>query len=54
MTRDVLRVSVKMPARIENVDKALKRLGGVKKIASIVRKVHKKITKAVAMTREIQ
>ena len=54
MPRDVLRVSVKMPARVKNIEKALKRLGGVKKIVCIVRKVHKKITKAMAIAKEIQ
>ena len=46
---DVLRVSVKIPARVENVDRAIKKLGGVAHLAKTIRKVHNKITKAQAM-----
>ena len=49
MTKDVLRVSIKIPAKVENVDKAIKKLGGVRNLAQTVRKVHTKITKAKTM-----
>ena len=55
MTKDsTLRVAIKVPGKVQDVGKALKRLGGIPKIVSTVRQVHKKITKAVSMVRELE
>ena len=44
--KKVLRVAIKVPARVKNLDKALERLGGVSHLAHSIRKVHDKLTKA--------
>ena len=44
-----MRVCVKVPGKVQHLDKALKRLGGVAHLATTIQSVHKKLTKAEAL-----
>ena len=46
MPKDVLRVAVKIPAKVERLDNAIKRLGGVAHLANTIRKVHQNVSTA--------
>ena len=49
-SNNVLRVSIKIPGKLENLDTALSKLGGVRHLAHSIRKVHSKLNQAQAMT----
>ena len=49
-SNNVLRVSIKIPGKVENLDTALSKLGGVRHLAHSIRKVHSKLNQAQAMT----
>ena len=46
MPKDVLRVAIKLPAKVLHLDKAISRLGGIAHLVSTIRKVHQKVSKA--------
>ena len=46
MPKDVLRVAIKLPAKVQSLDKAIARLGGVSHLANTICKVHQKVSKA--------